>query len=285
MIHEILRLLSADGPFLPDEVAAVQLGRETAIRHHLWITAAVSVEAQRKRRLRVLEVGSWMGGSMLTWAAAVGTFAADGGEIFCIDTWAPYIPSDEVAGSGLYSVMDRAAASGLAYSVFCHNVKKAPAKVRVDHARGRSRDVLPLLRDNAFDIVYIDGSHQYADVLADVTEGRRIVCDGGLLCGDDLECQLSDVDAGFVRANAHRDTAIAPGTEKSFHPGVTLAVAEALGPVTDYTGFWATRRNGDRFEPVSLSGANVILPDHLKGDVRAVIVEWLEKSGHFQKQS
>ncbi|MSP48056.1 MAG: class I SAM-dependent methyltransferase [Alphaproteobacteria bacterium] len=283
-MKDILDLISPGKPFLPDALNAMQLGRANAMRH-LWLTASVSLLAQPGTGIRILEVGSWMGASMLTWAAAIDRFVAGEGEILCVDTWAPYLGVDDINVDGAYRVMDRAAAIDLAYAVFRHNASCVPKKVRVDHLRGRSKDVLSMLRERAFDIVYVDGSHYYADVVADLTEARRLVADGGLLCGDDLEQQVTEIDEAYARDNIDRDALVDPKNRKAFHPGVTLAVAEVLGPVSSYTGFWAMRREGDAFVPVDLSGASPFVPEHFGEEYRRTVLEWARSSGFFKKQA
>jgi hypothetical protein len=94
-----------------------------------------------------------MGNSVLTWGAAIDRFIPGSGEILCVDTWAPYLAADDVNFDGAYKVMDKAASSELAYSVFRHNASCVSKKTRVDHVRGESKHVLPMLRDRAFDIV------------------------------------------------------------------------------------------------------------------------------------
>lgn len=283
-MKDILDLISPGKPFLPDALNAMQLGRENAMRH-LWLTATVSLLAQRGTGLRILEVGSWMGASVLTWSAAIDRFIASDSEILCVDTWAPYLAVDDINLNGSYRAMDRAAAIDLAYAVFRHNASCVPKKVRVDHLRGRSKDVLPMLRDGAFDIVYVDGSHYYADVVADLAEARRLVAEGGLLCGDDLELQTAEIDEVHARINIDRDVLIDPKSEKFYHPGVTLAVAEAMGPVSAYTGFWVMRREGQGFVPVDLAGATPFLPAHFGDEYRKTVLDWAKTSGFFQKKT
>jgi predicted O-methyltransferase YrrM len=281
-MKDILRLLSAGKPFFPDTVGAMQMGPGTAMRQ-LWITAAVSLAARTTARPRILEIGSWMGGSMLTLAAALDKFSSGGGEILCVDTWSPYITRAEVSDSKFYATMDEAAGTGLAYAIFCHNASCAPATVRVDHMRGRSRDLLPLLRDGMFDLIYVDGSHYYADVVADLAEAKRLVGRNGVLCGDDLEHEAHELDPQLLRDNLHNDVAGDPKSGRWFHPGVTLAVAEAFAKVQSYAGFWAVRREGDGFVPADLYEERLFLPGHIQGSSRDIIVEWMKKSGYELK--
>ncbi len=51
--------------------------------------------------------------------------------------------------------------------------------------RGRSQDVLPLLRDRSFDVVHIDGDHGFSTATSDLLEAYRLVAPGGcVLCHD-----------------------------------------------------------------------------------------------------
>ncbi|MBV5337266.1 MAG: class I SAM-dependent methyltransferase, partial [Deltaproteobacteria bacterium] len=72
-------------------------------------------------------------------------------------------------------------------------------------AIGASDDVLPLLSDSTFDIVYIDGAHDFKSVKSDLRNASRLVVEGGVLCGDDLEAQLSQVNPRYAEENAHLD--------------------------------------------------------------------------------
>ena len=82
-----------------------------------------------------------------------------------------------------------------------------------------------------------------------------------------------------------RDAVVDPKNRKPYHPGVTLAVSEVLGPVSSYTGFWAMRRQGDGFVSVDLDGASPFLPGHFSDEYRKTVLEWAKTSGFFQKQS
>ena len=95
----------------------------------------------------------------------------------------------------------------------------------------------------------------------------------------------NEVDEAFARANIDRDAVVDPKNRKPFHPGVTFAVAEALGPVSSYTGFWAMRREGERFVPVDLAGATPFLPSHFSEEYRKTVLDWARSSGFFQKQA
>lgn len=70
--------------------------------------------------------------------------------------------------------------------------------------RGRSEEMLPRLRGDSLDCVYIDGDHSYEGVKQDLEMAWRIVRPGGYLCGHDYETNLEKTnnvyDFGVKRA-------------------------------------------------------------------------------------
>ncbi len=277
-MREIFRRLSPSAPYFPDQLVSIQSGPDSMIRH-VWQTAAVCLAKEAPHPLRILEIGSWAGHSTLTWAEAIGKFERKG-SILCVDPWGRYLAAGDVKAGGAYQAMDAATDLDLIYTLFLHNIGFADPAARVDHIRGRFDHVAPYLGDAQFDIVYIDGSHYYADVVHDVAQAKRLVRDGGLICGDDLEHQLADVDAGFVKANIGKDYARDP-QGRGMHPGVTAAVAEAFGKVADYSGFWIMRREGDRFVEVGLHQTQVFIPSHLRDEDKQAVYAWMKQSGIF----
>jgi predicted O-methyltransferase YrrM len=63
----------------------------------------------------------------------------------------------------------------------------APFAAKLDGHVGRSQDVLRGMSGEQFDLVYIDGSHEAADVLADAVLAWPLVKAGGLVGFDDYE--------------------------------------------------------------------------------------------------
>jgi tetratricopeptide (TPR) repeat protein len=223
----------------------------------VFLSAAVYARRSTAAPLRILEVGSYMGSSALTWAHAIDRFIDKGGSILCVDPWAPgpmYAFDDE-----MNLLMAR---SDGAYQAFQRNAQRAPKSVTITHRRGLSHEILPTLPDSSFDIVYIDGSHYHEDVAADISEARRLVCDGGFVCGDDLELQAAECDLEHARRHPRADFIPDPRSGTPFHPGVTVAVHDSLGPVSAYNGFWIMARTGAGFARVDLTGCEAVLPSH-----------------------
>lgn len=71
------------------------------------------------------------------------------------------------------------------YQRFVENTEEI--KDRIWLIRKKSQDILPTLRDNIFDLVFVDGDHTYNSVYADAVEAFRIVKVNGYVLFDDFE--------------------------------------------------------------------------------------------------
>ncbi|MBT3553497.1 MAG: tetratricopeptide repeat protein [Rhodospirillaceae bacterium] len=230
----------------------------------VYMSAAVDLLKDTAAPLRILEIGSYMGASLQTWADAAERLYGAETEILCIDPWgdtgaAQY--RDKVCG---------ALESQVAYEIFRHNAKLAAARpnISVTGMRATSREALPFLGELRFQLIYVDGGHFYDDTLFDITECHRLLAPGGIMCGDDLELQAHQCDYDFLQANKAADF-IAGDDGTEFHPGVTLAVAEFFGKVSAFNGFWAMRKlEGGAYAAVDFKNARGLLPVHWPGNLQ-----------------
>ena len=277
-MREVIDVLFPGQPIFPDGIA----GKQGYLLRHLWMVTAVTLKAESPTPLKVLEIGSWVGFSALTWAEAIRTYVPAQGSILCVDPWERYLPEEDIKKGAHYQGMHQAAVLDIAYSVFRHNVSvRSGGPVRIDHFRGRSREVLPYLADRQFDIIFIDGAHAYADVTFDIAESRRLIKDGGFVCGDDLELQMDEIDRDFAEKHKHEDYLEDPKTGKPYHPGVAVAVNEAFGRVSSYTGFWITSVKGGAHEPVVFQSVKTFIPTHFDEKYKGMIMEALRSMGLY----
>ena len=86
--------------------------------------------------------------------------------------------------------------------------------------------------------------------------------EGGIICGDDLNLQLHEIDQNNALKNKHKDFIEDPLTKKNFHPGVTVAVSEIFGEASSWGGFWAMQKINDIWVKFSLKNMEVIYPNH-----------------------
>ena len=201
---------------------------------------------------RVLEVGSWAGWSAIVWAQALKDCGQQTGAVVCVDPWTSYLDLN-ANRTPVYRAMAAATKRDAIVRLFYHNVRTAGHATAVHPFRGTSDCCLPMLRDMAFHLVFIDGDHSYAAVKRDLENASRLVSDGGVLCGDDLELQFPDLDEAKLREDLHCDYPLDPKTKGRFHPGVTLSVWEFFGQrVSGWDGLWAMRKAGSAWKPVDL---------------------------------
>ena len=70
--------------------------------------------------------------------------------------------------------------------------------------RGFSHELLPLIKPETFDAIYIDGDHSYAGVKRDLGIAWTLVKEGGWICGHDYETNFEKTnnryDFGVKRA-------------------------------------------------------------------------------------
>jgi predicted O-methyltransferase YrrM len=213
--------------------------------------------------VRILEVGSWAGGSAISWAKGIEAAAA-AGSVLCVDAWKPYF-DPEVDADAIYSEMSSAAASGEILQLFLHNIKACGEATNIQYLQGDSREILPRFAEDSFDIIFFDGSHEYHQVAFDIAEACRIIADGGIICGDDLELQRDEVadDEHQAAVASSRDYVSSGLNGCLYHPGVTQAVAEAFGRVEAWKGLWAVRKQGHDWAAPELDNSDLAIPRHL----------------------
>lgn len=75
---------------------------------------------------------------------------------------------------------------------FEHNVQVAGVGSRVIKIKGKSQEVLRVLRQNFYDLIYVDGGHRADDVYADALLGWPLLKAGGLMIFDDYLWNLKE---------------------------------------------------------------------------------------------
>lgn len=240
------------------------------LARHPAMAGSVFALSKLGRRLQVLEIGAYAGFSTLTWAQALDEFCPQGGDILCVDPWLGYddgTVESEARVREQWKTMNDDRSMDDIYALFRHNIGCITSgRVSVNHFRATAAAAMPYLREGFFDIVYVDGSHLYKEVLADLTLGAELVRLGGFLCGDDLERQLHEVDLDYARAHRDFHLCVDPKSSAPYHVGVTFAVHEVLGEVANYAGYFVMRRTAAGFEKVDLGGCTTIVPKHFPFD-------------------
>lgn len=142
---------------------------EKTTAHPFWADA---FEKYRAAIQAILEIGAFEGRTTV--------FAAQyfpNARVVSIDPWAAYAEMD---------------ALDAAEKAFRQNT--APFGERVTAIKGYSSDVLPGLVEtgDAFDIIFVDGSHAYDDVVVDTDFAWRLLKTGGVIIWDDYLWRRAD---------------------------------------------------------------------------------------------
>ena len=262
-IWEFRRCLTDGKPYF----GPVMASRQGVADRHGYMQGIIEMECSGgdKAYYRILEIGSWAGGSAITWSDAIKKFNGGNGSVICVDPWIRYTQRD-FSKAKVCEIMDEALKTGEIIDLFFHNIRASGHEDVVRLIKGRSDEILPLLRPNQFDLAFVDGNHSYQQVLKDLENATPLVRDGGILCGDDLELQVPVIDVKHAKRNSEVAYLLDPKSNEWFHPGVTLAVADWFGAVSAWEGFWAMRKRGHGWEKVvseKLDLKDVRVPEHL----------------------
>lgn len=224
------------------------------IRHY-YLQETVRLFADSEEGTRILEIGSWAGGSAITWARALDKYCRGLGEVICVDAWTDYLAD---SGSTYhFETMRKALQSGAIFDLFNHNVRASGYGNKIFSFRGLSNIRMSMFKESLFDIVFIDGCHTYGAVRRDIDLAAPLVKVGGVLCGDDLELQFLDVDQDTCKRNTKSDFVRDSKTGEHYHPGVALAVWDFFKTrVSEYHGFWLMRKTGCGWEQVTTFSQN-----------------------------
>lgn len=144
-----------------------------------WFGANIAVWDQMLasvKPLRIIEIGSFEGRAACHLIERVSRYGAI--DLVCVDSWA----------GGAEHQMDMAQVE----ERFDHNIALAQGRApgaRVRKVKSRSDlalvDLLSAEGPGGYDMVYVDGSHQAPDVLADAVLGFRLLRLNGLMAFDD----------------------------------------------------------------------------------------------------
>jgi hypothetical protein len=188
---------------------------------------------------RFLEIGSWCGDSTVLFAEVVREV---GGILFCIDWW---------KGNAGTELADIAAREDI-FTHFWHRISRAGLGEVVVPVRGRSEVVLEVLRENSFQLIFLDADHRYSSVRREIADAISLLNkDGGILCGHDCEGNFGDFDPEFLEAGKELDC------YESVHCGVVCAVSEAFADYSLNHSIWSVRACGK----AGWEATNLVFPD------------------------
>lgn len=158
---------------------------------------------------KIIEIGAWKGRT--TYMLAHYTK----GKVYAVDHWSG--PTNIMEHKdGYKEVLDNG--PDFVYNQFMKNVE--PVKSKIVVVRENSNTAYRTMEENYgkdFDMLFIDGDHQYQQVKLDIQNYMKLLKPGGLICGHDY-----------------------PG-----YPGVVKAVNELFpGKVDNFEQIWSVREEG-----------------------------------------
>ncbi len=182
-----------------------------------------------------LEVGSWCGDSTVL----IGRIAKnDNGKLFCVDWWKGN------PGTDLFGI----AAKEDIFSFFWDRICREGLDEVVVPIRTRSDVAAQILKNDLFDLIFLDGDHGYDGALTDIRNYAPLVRRGGILCGHDCEGRISDYEKGFLETGKNMDY------YETVHCGVVLAVGTIFNDSSINHNIWSVRAcvQGNDWEPTNL---------------------------------
>lgn len=218
--------------------------------------------------IHLLEIGSWAGGSVLTWIEILESMNKKY-KIFCIDPWKDYLKEEKSLWT--HKTMRNALKKNRIYELFLHNIISSGYSQNISILRGTTFEISSVLKENSFDAIFIDGNHSYEFVKTDLEITAKLLKDKGLLCGDDLELQYHEVDQEQLLNNRNKDVVVDKNTSKNYHPGVTLAVWDFFEKeIPSINGFWFIEKNYNQWSNMNTDVVDfdsIDIPKHLKRKV------------------
>ncbi|MCH8293020.1 tetratricopeptide repeat protein [Candidatus Poribacteria bacterium] len=166
----------------------------------------------------ILEVGSWTGNGSTK--IIIEEIRNGKGILYCVDHW---------RGNTNVSRHQELVSRYDMFGTFRTNVSLYGGDEVVKSLVMSSRDAAKIIRDGAFDLVFIDGSHAYDDTILDIDLWLPKIAIDGTLCGHDCEAQAESFNKDYLWENRNGDTVKGDDFFPRIHPGVILAVNEKFG--------------------------------------------------------
>lgn len=111
---------------------------------------------------KILELGSFFGFSAIHMAE----YSHVSTHVYCVDIWSTTLGAE-------------------CLKYFQKSLYNLELEQRVHWLRMTTAEAFSILKDNSFDMVFVDAGHDYVDAKFDIIEALRVIKPGGILCGHD----------------------------------------------------------------------------------------------------
>lgn len=209
-----------------------------------------SLKNKKNKFVNVLEIGVYAGQNTIFLAKILKKLKINF-NITCVDPWRSYNITHDKPFNFYYKKFNDGLDYGKVLNLLKYNLKSFGIEKNIKIIKKNSKS---FFKNNKqiFDLIFIDGSHNYKDVLFDIKYSKKILKDGGIIVGDDYEVKSSDVHYNVLKnlPKNHKDISFQCKQNRSFHPGVTKAVYELFGNVDPLSGLFVIKKNKNNFYPI-----------------------------------
>lgn len=186
------------------------------------INSLKHIRNRQLKKVLAMEVGSWTGCSSFFLASAINSPGMESGTLYCLDTW---------RGNKFWNY-DIAAHIDI-FANFRGYMTCYGTYGQIVPMVGESALSYEVLKDDCFDIIFIDGDHRYQAAYNDIRQAVKKIKPGGMLMGHDGRGYSAELPRDFLQANLDEDCAFYNGLQYSC--GVLKALEDAFG--ADYAVF------------------------------------------------
>ena len=179
-----------------------------------------------KKKLNILELGVYCGQNTLSIS---GLNQNSKVSHYCVDIFRDYSVSD-TNDDFRYKKYKENLKNKKVYKLFLHNLESIKRKNKNIKFFIKKKTTEDFFLNNLikFDLIIIDASHKFDYVYKDIISSKKSLIDNGFIVGDDYEIEAKNLSTTTLEKNKNSDLIYSKRYNKSYHPGVTLAVKKIL---------------------------------------------------------
>ena len=226
---------------------------------HLIIKKSLDLLIKHRKNetstINILEIGSYAGESTLMFCKYLRKNKIKNFTIYCVDLWDSFDQKQMFRKSFIEIVSNYGLKSGRVYNIFKRNILLTGFKENVKILKGSSLELVPNISGVSFDYIYIDGAHNYTNVLNDIKSSLKLLKDSAIIAGDDYELMYEECDKEEIENYIIEDSmdyCLDKKTKRIFHPGVTKAVYDVFGDISSHNGCWLQLKTQNGFVSIDL---------------------------------
>ena len=199
-----------------------------------------------KKFIKVLEIGVYCGQTTLTISKQLKKDNKEF-EITCLDIWDEFentTATDSFTHNKLVEVLK----NSQVFNLFYHNLNVNNILDQCKIIKKKSNVYLKEINEK-YDLIIIDGSHLYDEVLEDLENSKKILNDKGFIVGDDYEVKYSNLSSLNLKELCKKrlDVFYDKNTKIRFHPGVTQAVFDSFGDLNQLNGLFCVQKKENHY--------------------------------------